>query len=127
MYAEQPVPSRRARTCGLCRPYAGQMIVLNRFAVPADDVEPFLSGARHAVEVLASRPGFLTADLGRNLDDPSLWTITTRWTNVGSYRRALQGYESKMVVVPLLSRAIDEPSAYDDVDLVGENQARTLA
>jgi hypothetical protein len=29
-----------------------------------------------------------------------------------------------MTVVPLLSLAIDEPSAYDDVDLVGENRPR---
>jgi hypothetical protein len=29
-----------------------------------------------------------------------------------------------MVVVPLLSMAIDEPSAYEDPELVGENVAR---
>ena len=40
--------------------------------------------------------------------------LVTRWANVGSYRRALQGYEAKVVVVPLLSEALDEPSAYED-------------
>lgn len=99
------------------------MIVLSRFRVPADDTG-FLDQARTAVTVLQQRDGFVSADLGRNVDDPELWTITTRWQNVGSYRRALQGYESKMVVVPLLSRAIDEPSAYEDPDLVGPNLAR---
>ena len=29
-----------------------------------------------------------------------------------------------MVVVPLLSRAIDEPTAYEDPDLLGENVGR---
>ncbi|HEX8511222.1 MAG TPA: antibiotic biosynthesis monooxygenase family protein [Propionibacteriaceae bacterium] len=102
------------------------MIVLNRFRVPETQTDIFVSQGRTVVAVLSDRAGFLSADLGRNLDDPELWTITTRWLNVGSYRRALQGYESKMVVVPLLSLALDEPSAYDDVDLVGVNEAREL-
>ncbi len=100
------------------------MIVLNRFQVAAEQVDSFADQARAAVDVLSSREGFVSADLGRNLDAPELWTITTRWRDVGSYRRALQGYESKMTVVPLLSLAIDEPSAYDDVDLVGQNLPR---
>jgi quinol monooxygenase YgiN len=90
------------------------VIVVSRFRVPAEDQDGFVDQARKAVVVLADRAGFVSADLGRNLDDPTLWTITTRWTNVGSYRRALQGYESKVVVVPLLSLALDEPSAYED-------------
>ena len=100
--------------------------MLNRFRVPEAQTDTFLSQGRAAVAVLTERTGFVSADLGRNLDDPELWTITTRWRDVGSYRRALQGYESKMVVVPLLSLAIDEPSAYDDADLVGTNEAREL-
>lgn len=100
------------------------MIVLNRFRVPDADTGSFVAQGRAAVAVLAQRTGFLSADFGRNLDEPSLWTLTSRWQDVGSYRRALQGNESKMVVVPLLSLAVDEPSAYDDVDLVGENHAR---
>lgn len=103
------------------------MIVLNRFQVPESETDTFLRQGRAAVAVLAERDGFVSADLARNLDEPSLWTITTRWRDVGSYRRALQGYEAKAVVVPLLSLAVDEPSAYDDVERVGENQARGCA
>jgi len=102
------------------------VIVLTRFVVSDSDTDGFLSRGRAAVAVLAAREGFVSADFGRNLDDPSLWTLTTRWRDVGSYRRALQGNESKMVVVPMLSLAIDEPSAYDDVELVGDNRARAL-
>ncbi len=89
------------------------MIVLTRYRVDPDDQE-FETAASAAIAVLSAREGFVGVDFARNLDDPELWTITTRWRDVGSYRRALQGYESKMVVVPLLSRAIDEPSAYED-------------
>lgn len=98
--------------------------MLSRFRVPAAATEDFLRQGRAAADLLRGRDGFVSADLGRNLDEPTLWTLTTRWRDVGSYRRALQGNEAKMVVVPLLSLAIDEPSAYDDADLVGENRAR---
>ena len=43
------------------------------------------------------------------------WLLTTRWKNVGSYRRALSSYDVKLAAVPLLSRALDEPSAYEVV------------
>lgn len=102
------------------------MIVLSRFRVPEAEAAEFQQRARAAIEVLGEREGFLTVDFGRNIDEPELWTITTRWTNVGSYRRALNGNESKMVVVPLLSLAIDEPSAYEAPEHVGENLARIV-
>ncbi len=100
------------------------MIVLNRFRVPQPQTAEFVAQAAVAIRALRDRAGCVSVDFGRNLDEPELWTITSRWQNVGSYRRALQGDESKMVVVPLLSRAVDEPSAYDDADLVGHNEPR---
>ena len=100
------------------------MLVLTRFRVPAAEELAFVEGAQAAIAVLRQRAGLLSLDFGRNLDEPDLWTITTRWVDVGSYRRALSGIESKSVVVPLLSLALDEPSAYEDPDLVGENWAR---
>ena len=54
--------------------------------------------------------------VARNLDEPDLWLLTTTWTNVGSYRRALSSYDVKVAAVPLLSQAIDEPSAYEAVE-----------
>ena len=47
-----------------------------------------------------------------------------RWTDVGSYRRAFNGTPAKLVLVPLLSLAIDEPSAYAMPSDVGENRPR---
>ncbi|HEY5788713.1 MAG TPA: antibiotic biosynthesis monooxygenase [Microlunatus sp.] len=87
-------------------------MVITRFRVV--DPDGFADRVSAALAVLRARTGFLAACLERNLDEPDLWVLVTRWQNVGSYRRALQGYESKVVVVPLLSEALDEPSAYED-------------
>ena len=100
------------------------MLVLTRFRVPESESAAFEDAAGAAIAVLASRPGAESLDLVRNLDEPELWAIVGRWSDVGSYRRALGGMESKMVVVPLLSRAIDEPSAYLDPADVGANIPR---
>lgn len=92
------------------------MIAISRFRVPDDRADEFVAQADAAIAVVAAADGFLTADVARNLDEATLWTITTRWKNVGSYRRALGSYQAKMTVVPLLSLAIDEPSAYGSPD-----------
>lgn len=88
------------------------MLVVTRYRVGSADVAEFESQARSALEALSARVGFRDGQIGRSVDDPELWTLTTRWRDVGSYRRALSGYEVKVTAVPLLSRAIDEPSAY---------------
>lgn len=91
----------------------GAVLVVNRFRVEPEDSEPFRRDVEAAHAVLAGRPGYVGGVVGRNLDDPTLWVLQTRWENVGSYRRALSSYDVKMSAVPLLSRALDEPSAYE--------------
>jgi len=88
------------------------MLVVNRFR--GDDSLRADLEAAHAT--LAERPGYLDGTLGRNVDDPGLWVLVTRWRDVGSYRRALSSYEVKLGAVPVLSRAIDEPSGYELVE-----------
>ena len=66
--------------------------------------------------MLAARPGYQRGTLGRNVDDPELWVLSTQWEHVGAYRRSLSSYEVKLHAVPLLSRALDEPSAYEVVE-----------
>lgn len=105
-------------------PYAAPVIVVNRFRVPEAEGLAFEADAAEALELLRAKPGLHAVDLVRNLDDPELWALITRWEHVGAYRRALGGYESKMVLVPFLSRSIDEPSAYDLPDEVGQNMPR---
>jgi hypothetical protein len=59
-------------------------------------------------------------DLVVNLDEPGLWALVSRWRDVGSYRRAFSGNETKLLLTPVLLRAVDEPSAYlDPGDLAG--------
>lgn len=101
------------------------MLTVNRFRVSPSDEDDFFRRARTAVEFLAARDGAESVDLVRNLDEPDLWAIIGRWANVGSYRRAFNGYEAKVVLVPLLSQAIDEPGAYDVPDDVGANLPRS--
>ncbi|MEA5118010.1 MAG: antibiotic biosynthesis monooxygenase family protein [Propionicimonas sp.] len=100
------------------------MLAISRFRVQEEAIAGFAERARTAVAYFASCPGCEQVDLLRNLDDPELWTITSRWVDVGSYRRSFNGYEAKLVLVPLLSEAIDEPSAYATADEVGENLPR---
>ena len=66
------------------------MLVVTRFSVPATDAPGFRVDLDRAREALAERPGYLHGTVGRNVDDPDLWVLTTRWEHVGAYRRALQ-------------------------------------
>jgi quinol monooxygenase YgiN len=108
--------------------YARRVIVVNRFRVEQGDGE-FQAAAHAALSALAARPGYVGGLVGRNLDDPDLWLITTTWADVGSYRRALSAYDVKVTAVPLLSRSVDEPSAYESVEPGGatnQQQVRTV-
>jgi len=92
------------------------VIVVNRFRVPEDDGATFRADLQRAHAALAERPGYLTGTIGRNVDDPELWVLSTTWEHVGAYRRALSAYDVKLHAVPTLLRAIDEPSAYEVAD-----------
>jgi hypothetical protein len=94
-------------------PYAGEVLVVNRFRVPVAEGEGFRTDLETAHGALAACVGYVDGEIGRNVDDPELWVLTTRWENVGSYRRALSTYDVKLRAVMVLSRAIEEPSAYE--------------
>jgi hypothetical protein len=68
---------------------------------------------RAALAALAARPGYRGGRISRAVDDPASWLITTEWDSLGSYRRALSGFEVKIAATPLLAEAIAEPSAYE--------------
>ena len=92
------------------------MLVVSRFRVPAAAADAFRGEMELAHAALAARPGYQRGTIGRNVDDPELWVLSTQWEHVGAYRRALSAYDVKLQAVPLLSRALDEPSAYEVVE-----------
>jgi hypothetical protein len=102
------------------RAYARPVLVVSRFRVPESEAVEFRAGLERAHAALAERPGYVAGWIGRNLDDQTLWTLVTTWENVGGYRRALSSYDVKLHAVPLLSRAIDEPSAFEVVEPGGD-------
>ena len=89
------------------------MIAIARFRVPAAQAGEFRAQAERALAAFSERDGFLSGDFGQNLDESDLWTLVTHWATVGSYRRALSSTVMKMVEVPRLATAIDEPGPSD--------------
>jgi len=107
------------------------VIVVNRFRVDEGDpaaLESFRTDVHVALDALAQRPGYVGGTIGRNVDDPSLWVLQTRWEGPGAYRRALSAYDVKVRAWDTLGRALDEPTAYEVVQ-PGEplNRARPRA
>jgi quinol monooxygenase YgiN len=92
------------------------VIVVNRFRVPEEEQAGFRSDLEQARQTLAAQRGYVAGRIGRNVDDPELWVLTTEWEGPGAYRRALSAYDVKLAAVPTLSRALDEPSAYEPVE-----------
>jgi hypothetical protein len=82
---------------------------------PDEPAGSFRDRAAAALRVLAARPGFLRGSLGRATDDEHAWLVCTEWESVGAYRRALGGYEVKLVATPLLAQALDQPSAFEQL------------
>lgn len=74
------------------------------------------------VRLWRAEPGNHSVEVVRNLDEPQLWAVVSRWADVGSYRRALS--RNKLELTPILLRALDEPSAYLDPAELGENLPR---
>jgi len=97
------------------------MLVMLRFEVAQGERDEFLLQLRAALEVLSRRTGYIEGSIGRATDQADLVLLATRWQDVGSYRRALGNYDVKVEVVPLLSKAINDASAYEVIHRRDEN------
>jgi heme oxygenase (mycobilin-producing) len=91
------------------------VLSVTRHQVPAEQTETFLLRARDALDTLRARPGFQHGTVGRATDDPTLFVLVTAWADVGSWRRALSGYDVRVAAVPLLATAIDDANAYESL------------
>jgi hypothetical protein len=89
------------------------VLVVSRYRVTDLDSVEFRGRALDALDALGEQVGFLRGHLGRNVDDPELWVLSTEWRAVGAYRRALSTYDVKTRAVPVMLHALDEPSAYE--------------
>ncbi len=98
------------------------MLVISRFRYDVDLADQAQTDLESCVRDLSACAGFVDATVGRALDDPTLWMLSTSWENVGAYRRALSSFDIKMNVVPLLSYAVDEPSAYEVISGEGATE-----
>lgn len=110
---------------GVGEPRPGFVAAL-RFAVtePSDSVG-LLADLRAAIEKLSAFEGFVDARLARAVDDPGLIRLDLGWTTVGAYRKALSHFDVKVAVVPLLSRAIDESTAYEVLQVTNDSGTAT--
>jgi hypothetical protein len=77
------------------------------------DVAALMALLRESVSLLATKEGFVDARVSRAIDDGALVTLELSWDTVGSYRRALSSYDVKVQVVPIMSQALDEPTAFE--------------
>jgi quinol monooxygenase YgiN len=89
------------------------MIAIARFELPLSQADQFRAELEAVKAVLSEATGYIGGTVGQNLDEPTLWVLTTEWENVGSYRRALSSTRAKLEAIPVLARAIDEPGAYE--------------
>lgn len=103
------------------------LLVLSRFRVDDAARERFLADAAIAMDVLAAQAGCLGVSLGQSTDEPGLLVIRSEWSGVGAYRRALSSFDVKVQAVPLLSSAVDEPSAYELVRRVVDGTVTVAA
>ena len=82
---------------------------MSRFA---DADTALLSELELVAEYWRTREGNVFVEVLKNIDDEGLAALLSKWVNVGAYRRAFSGYDAKMLLTPVMLRAIDEPSAY---------------
>ncbi|MCW2529718.1 MAG: Antibiotic biosynthesis monooxygenase [Pseudonocardiales bacterium] len=88
------------------------MIVVLHFRVEA---ETFADDLQTALTVLAARPGYVRGSGARSTDDIADWVMVTEWASVGAYRRALGNYDVKVHAAPVLGRAIDQATAFEQL------------
>ena len=79
------------------------MLAIARFRIPRNDAVDFRNELEQVKGVLSAAAGFISGSIGQNLDDPTLWVLTTEWENVGSYRRALSSTRAKLEAIPILA------------------------
>ena len=58
--------------------YASTVLVVTRFRVAESRVAPFRADLEKALALLAAQAGYVDGTIGRNVDEPELWVLSTR-------------------------------------------------
>ena len=101
----------------------GGLLVVMRFRDDSDS-GALIPPLRNALELLSAQGGLRSGHVSRSTDEANLLVVTLEWESVGAYRRALSNYDVKVSVVPLLSSAIDEPTAFEILHTRDESGGR---
>jgi hypothetical protein len=72
------------------------------------------------LDALAVRPGFVRGWCAAAADEEGLVLLATEWKDVGSWRRAMSPVDVRMVVLPFMTTAVDEPTAFLAQHVVGD-------
>lgn len=97
------------------RPASLGVDVVVRFDVSGERADECRRQLEGALDLLTRQPGCESGSLAQCLDESDVVQLTTRWSQVGDWRRALSRPEVKMDLTPLLVRCRTEPSAFDVV------------
>jgi hypothetical protein len=88
------------------------------------DDPQFAERATELLALLAARPGYRGGALARSTDDAGHWLLSTRWVDVGSYRRAFSA-DLRPLAIPLMSTALDLPGGFEELVTIDAEQHRT--
>jgi len=97
-------------------------VIVLRFDVPGSSSSETVGSQRRrlaaVLDVLSGCAGFRGGWVGRAVDPvdggaADRWLLVQHWRSVGEYRHALSSVDVRMAVLPVLSTAVDEPSAFE--------------
>lgn len=95
------------------------MLAVIRYTVPEAQSQDFIKQGHIVLDTLAAQPGYLRGRLARSVDEPNLWALVSEWEGAGFYRRALGS--ARMAMYPLMILMVNEPSAFEDIYVSGQD------
>src|SRR5262245_38309597 len=93
---------------------AGPVVFVNKFDVPAEDVDAFLESWEKDANYFKQQPGYISAQLHRGIAGSHVFLNVATWESVNHYRQALAGFRpaapASIVASPHLFRKLAVPN-----------------
>ena len=80
---------------------------------PEGSPQEWLDRVSTALELLATRPGYLRGWVGRSPDEPDAWLLSAEFDSAGACRRALSAADLRVVLWPLLGLSDAAASTFE--------------